>query len=154
RGRPGALVGGAAFIVPGLVVILALAVLFLSTSPPLWVLGAGAGAGAAVPAVAVPAGAGPTRAGRPRPRPAGRWLCYLLAGAASAATLGPWLVLVLLGCGLIELTVQLTGRRRHDAKLPGVAIAPILGAGAIGSGVLLSVAWVAFKVGALSYGGG
>src|SRR5215468_9442952 len=53
RGRPGALVGGTAFIVPGLIVILALAVLFLGTSPPLWVLGAGAGAGAAVPAVAI-----------------------------------------------------------------------------------------------------
>jgi chromate transporter len=50
--------------------------------------------------------------------------------------------------------VQLTGRRRHDATLPGVAVAPVLAAGAIGSGVLLSVAWVAFKVGALSYGGG
>ena len=44
RGRPGALVGGAAFIVPGLIVILALAVLFVEQSPPLWVLGAGAGA--------------------------------------------------------------------------------------------------------------
>jgi len=35
RGRPGALAGGTAFIVPGLIVIVALAVLFLSTSPPL-----------------------------------------------------------------------------------------------------------------------
>jgi chromate transporter len=61
RGRLGALVGGAAFIVPGLIVILALAALFLSTSPPLWVLGAGAGA--AVPAVAIHAGAGLTGAG-------------------------------------------------------------------------------------------
>jgi chromate transporter len=154
RGRPGALVGGAAFIVPGLVVILALAVLFLSTSPPLWVLGAGAGAGAAVPAVAIHAGAGLTGASWQRRRQTVRWLCYLLAGAASAATLGPWLVLVLLGCGLIELTVQLTARRRHDGELAGVAVGPLLAAGALGSGVLLSVAWVAFKVGALSYGGG
>ena len=38
--------------------------------------------------------------------------------------------------------------------MPGIAVAPLLAAGAIGSGVLLSVAWVAFKVGALSYGGG
>ena len=52
-------VGGLAFIVPGLVVILALAALFLSGSPPLWVRGAGAGAGAAVAAVAVHAGLGP-----------------------------------------------------------------------------------------------
>jgi chromate transporter len=154
RGRAGALVGGAAFIVPGLIVILALAALFLSTSPPLWVLGAGAGAGAAVPAVAIHAGAGLTGASWHRRANTARWLCYLLAGAASAATLGPWLVLVLLGCGLVEFTVQVTVSRRGSAPLPGVAVAPILAAGAIGSGVLLSVAWVAFKVGALSYGGG
>ena len=153
RGRPGALVGGAAFIIPGLVVILALAALFLSSSPPLWVLGAGAGAGAAVPAVAIHAGAGLTSASWQRRKNTVRWLFYLLAGAASAATLGPWLVVVLLGCGLIELTAQLTGRRHADARLPGIA-APALAAGALGSGVLLSVAWVAFKVGALSYGGG
>jgi chromate transporter len=154
RGRPGALAGGAAFIVPGLIVILALAALFLSTSPPLWVLGAGAGAGAAVPAVAIHAGAGLTGASWQRRRQTVRWLCYLIAGAASAATLGPWLVLVLLGCGLIELTVQLTAQRRDRAQPPGIVAAPVLAAGAIGGGVLLSVAWVAFKVGALSYGGG
>src|SRR5690242_21965305 len=56
RGRLGALVGGAAFIVPGLIVILALAVLFLRGDPPTWVKAAGAGAGAAVAAVAVQAG--------------------------------------------------------------------------------------------------
>ena len=154
RGRLGALVGGVAFIVPGLIIILALAALFLSTSPPLWVLGAGAGAGAAVPAVAIHAGAGLTGASWRRRRNTARWLLYLLAGAASAATLGPWLVLVLLGCGLIELTVQVTASGRDSAKLPGIAVAPILSAAALGSGVLLSVAWVAFKVGALSYGGG
>ena len=32
--------------------------------------------------------------------------------------------------------------------------APVLATGAVGVGVLTSVAWVAFKVGALSYGGG
>ena len=152
RGRPGALVGGIAFIVPGLIVILALAALFLSTSPPRWVLGAGAGAGAAVPAVAIQAGAGLTGASWQRRRNTARWLAWLLAGAASAATVGPWLVLVLLGCGLTELGIELA--RRPGAPLPGVAGAPILAAGALGSGVLLSVAWVAFKVGALSYGGG
>ena len=83
-----------------------------------------------------------------------RWLVYLLAGIAAAATLGPWLVLVLLGCGLIELTCQFGARHRDDGKLTGIAVVPLLAAGAIGSGVLLSVAWVAFKVGALSYGGG
>src|SRR5262249_59480935 len=68
RGWAGALAGGIAFIAPGLVVILALAALFLSTSPPLWVLGAGGGAGGAGPPGALPAGAGRTRASRARRR--------------------------------------------------------------------------------------
>jgi chromate transporter len=154
RGRPGALAGGAAFIIPGLIVILALAALFLATSPPLWVLGAGAGAGAAVPAVAVQAATSLTGASWQRRKNGVRWTCYLIAGAAAAATLGPWLVLVLLGCGLAELTVQLAAGGRADVRMQGLAAAPLLAAGAISGGVLLSVAWVAFKVGALSYGGG
>jgi chromate transporter len=158
RGRPGAAAGGAAFILPGLIVILALAALFLGTSPPLWVLGAGAGAGAAVPAVAIQAGTSLTGPSWQRRRNSTRWLCYLIGGAAAAATLGPWLVLVLLGCGAIELAVQLGAWPRHGGTARGAAAhgtaAPVLAAGAIGSGALLSVAWVAFKVGALSYGGG
>ena len=154
RGRRGALVGGAAFIVPGLIVILALAALFLGTSPQLWVLGAGAGAGAAVPAVAIQAGTSLTGASWQRRKNSTRWLCYLIAGAAAAATLGPWLVLVLLGCGVIELALQLDVGRRQGGAMPGVAATPMLAVGALGAGVLLSVAWVAFKVGALSYGGG
>jgi chromate transporter len=147
-GRPAALVGGAAFIVPGLVAILALAVLFLSGSPPLWVRGAGAGAGAAVAAVAVQAGWGLVPASWQRAARASRrrWAFYVAAGAAAAATLGPWLVLVLLASGAIELTAQ---------RRPAVAatMAPYAAA-LLGSGGLLSLAWVAFKVGALSYGGG
>jgi chromate transporter len=154
RGRPGALAGGAAFIIPGLIVILALAALFLGTSPPLWVLGAGAGAGAAVPAVAIQAAASLTGASWQRRKNATRWTCWLIAGAAAAAILGPWLVLVLLGCGLIELTTQLRVRHHGNGQAHGLTTAPLLAAGAVTSGVLLSVAWVAFKVGALSYGGG
>ena len=157
RGRLGALAGGAAFIVPGLILILALSVLFLAGTPPRWVRGAGAGAGAAVAAVAVQAAwsllvpswkraAG--QAGRSRRV---RWGLYLVAGGASAATIGPWLVLVLLGCGAIELAAQHAGQ---DARAHGILAAPLLASGALASGVLLSVAWVAFKVGALSYGGG
>src|SRR3954454_794053 len=55
RGTAGALIGGACFIVPGGVVILALAVAFLAAHPPGWISGAALGAGAAVPAVAVAA---------------------------------------------------------------------------------------------------
>jgi chromate transporter len=147
-GRPAALVGGAAFIVPGLVVILALAVLFLSGSPPLWVRGAGAGAGAAVAAIAVHAGWSLVPASWQRAATASRrrWAVYFAAGAAAAATLGPWLVLVLLASGAIELAAQ----RRPAVTATIVPYAVAL----VGSGGLLSLAWVAFKVGALSYGGG
>jgi chromate transporter len=143
RGRVGALVGGLAFIVPGLVLILALAALFLAGSPPDWVRGAGAGAGAAVAAVAVHAGWSLVPGSWGRAAHRARWLLYAAAGGAAAATVGPWIVVVLLGCGAVELAV----RRMTSAAL---VIAPVT----IATGGLLSLAWVAFKVGALSYGGG
>jgi chromate transporter len=152
RGAAGALVGGVCFIVPGLVLILALAILFLAGSPPNWVQGAGAGAGAAVAAVAVQAGASLLPASWRRTGGRLRWGAYLAAGGVSAATLGPWLVLVLVGCGLVELAVQRL-RLGGDGVL-GVAPFPLLAAAAGASGGLLALAWVAFKVGALSYGGG
>jgi chromate transporter len=141
RGRLGALVGGLAFILPGLVLILALAALFLG-SPPDWVRGAGAGAGSAVAAVAVHAGWGLVPASFRRASSV-RWAIYAVAGGLAAASVGPWLVVVLLACGGIELTV-----RRGGAL--AVVLAPLATAG----GGLLGVAWVALKVGALSYGGG
>jgi len=156
RGRPGALIGGAAFILPGLIVILALAALFLEGSPPAWVLGAGAGAGAAIAAVAVQAGWSLTPASWRRAREHGsawRWLAYLAAGGAAAATIGPWLVLVLLGCGVTEAAIR-RPRWRVPTGPHGFLAAPLAAGGAIGGGVLLSVAWLAFKVGALSFGGG
>jgi chromate transporter len=160
RGRAGALIGGAAFIVPGLIVILALAVLFVAGSPPLWVLGAGAGAGAAVPAVAVQAGWSLLVPSWRSRASAVRWAAYLAAGLASAATIGPWLVLVLIGCGAIELLSRygprLGGSGAGDGggtRLHGFLAVPALVIAA-GGGVLASVAWVAFKVGGLSFGGG
>ena len=120
RGRIGALVGGGAFIIPGLIIILALSVLFVASSPPLWVLGAGAGAGAAVPAVAVQAGWSLLRPSW-RNRASGvRWWAYLAAGLAAAATIGAWLVLVLVGCGVIELVARygpdLSGRAARGGR--------------------------------------
>jgi chromate transporter len=199
RGRVGALAGGLAFILPGLACILALSALFLAGTPPLWVRGAGAGAGAAVAAVAVQAGwtllrpswARTDKAGRARQV---RWAAYLLAGGAAAATIGPWLVLVLLGCGLAELAGarvrdgtarpagkavadgaaagkaaagkaapgatpeatpgEATGKTRGIAVLPGLLAGAGRVAGAAAGAGLAGVAWVAFKVGALSFGGG
>lgn len=151
RGRPGAVVGGLAFILPGLVLILALAALFLAGSPPRWVLGAGAGAGSAVAAVAVHAGVSllPASWGRATRR-RGRWLLYVAAGALSSATVGPWLVLVLLACGLAELALE----RRGGARASSVAPLPALLMMAAATGGLAALAWTALKVGALSYGGG
>ena len=241
RGTAGALVGGLCFIVPGLVVILALAVLFLAARPPGWVSGAALGAGAAVPAVAVAAAvalvpaswrragqppasardtgrsppesaghaglpppesagdASPSRPGardadapRASPRDAGaptdahdadvrtpgqhdaqrarlahgRWGGYLVAGAASGALVGPWLVLMLIACGLLEVAVQ-TRRARpqpparpepparpQGPERPAGALLLAVHTGVLAAGGLAAVAWVAFKVGALSYGGG
>ena len=151
RGISGALVGGAGFIVPGLVLILALAALFLAASPPAWVLGAGAGSGAAVAAVALQAAAGLAPASWRRAAARPRWVLYALAGAISAATVGAWLVLVLAGCGAVEVALR---RTRSGAGVTGVHAWPLLAAAGATSGGLLALAWVAFKVGALSYGGG
>jgi chromate transporter len=157
RGAAGAIVGGVCFIAPGMVLILALSALFLATHPPLWVLGAAAGAGAAVPGVALHAAWGLTpsswrRAG-PRRTEQVRWVAYAVAGAVSAATIGPFLVLVLVGCGLLEVSIRMppTGW-----SLPGSvgALIPSTVIHVVTIGGLGALAWVAFKVGALSYGGG
>jgi chromate transporter len=152
RGVPGALVGGVSFIVPGLVLILALAALFLAGSPPAWVLGAGAGSGAAVAAVAVQAAASLAPASWRRAAARPRWVLYALAGATSAATVGAWLVLVLLSCGALELALRRI--RSAGTGVTGVHAWPLLATAGAAGGGLLALAWVAFKVGALSYGGG
>ena len=150
-GPAGAVAGGVAFIAPGLVLILGLAALFLATAPPTWVLGAGAGAGAAVAAVAVRAGAELVRPSVSRATARGRWALYALLGATAAATLGPWLVLVLLACGLTEVVIATFGR----TGTLGTHLWPFLAATATpAGGGVLALVWMACKVGALSYGGG
>ncbi|GAB2581366.1 chromate transporter [Paractinoplanes abujensis] len=144
RGRAGAVVGGLAFILPGLLAILILAMLFLG-NPPLWVEAAGAGAGAAVAAVAVQAGWSLLGPGWHRAPSRRRWLVYLLLGAAGAATIGPWLVLLLIACGVAEAVFQ-----RMPVTRPPLSALPLIAS----AGLAGSVAWVALKVGALSYGGG
>jgi chromate transporter len=184
-GPAGALVGGVCFIVPGLIVILGLAQLFLAGHPPLWVAGAAAGAGSAVPAVAIAAAVGlipaswqraapttdgaggvPGRSssvlGEPRPGdvavgsrwPRLRWVGYLLAGGVAAGLAGPFLVLVLAACGLIELAMRASGRAARAGRGGIAGLLPLALAAPAATGGLLAVAWVAFKVGALSYGGG
>ncbi len=153
RGTIGAILGGLCFIVPGLVLILGLSAVFLAHHPADWVLGAAAGAGAAVPAVAVNAASSLVpnswrRMGSGRAQRI-RWACYALMGGAAASTVGPYLVLVLLACGLTEV-----GIRRSMSSGSGLSIVSAIGAHAAALGGLGALAWVAFKVGALSYGGG
>jgi len=151
RGARGALAGGISFILPGVVLILALSVLFLSGSPPAWVRGAGAGAGAAVAAVAVRAGlevAAPMWR-RMSARRRRRGLVYALAGAVAASLAGPWLVLVLLACGFAELA------REHPAStLLSLQLAAVRSAVRPAPAGLGALAWTSLKVGALAFGGG
>ena len=182
RGNRGALLGGLCFVVPGLVLILALSTLFLAGSPPTWVRGAGMGAGAAVAAVAIRAGLGVAAPifARARGRLRVRVSAYALAGGAAAATVGPQLVLVLLACGAAELAwrratrgeigvhawLLLAGRLLTRSQTPGSHPAGPhssgLAASLLGRAALLAtdpggtgaLAWTALKVGALAFGGG
>ncbi len=153
RGAAGAVLGGVCFIVPGLVLILFLSAVFLARHPADWILGAAAGAGAAVPAVALNAAGGLVpaswkRIGSERAQRV-RWVAYALLGGVAAAAIGPYLVLVLLACGVAEIVV----RRAASSSAAGLVFARLAGhAAPLGS--FAALAWVAFKVGALSYGGG
>lgn len=133
-GLRGAVGGGLAFVLPGLVLLLALAAATLGADPPAWVAGAAAAAGAAVIALILRVGGDLGRAslaGR-----GARAVAYLAAGAATTILAGPLVVLALLGCGVVELV----WRRGMPPVVPVVA--------------LPALAWLAVKVGALSYGGG
>jgi chromate transporter len=156
RGTMGGVLGGVCFILPGLAIILALSSVFLAPHPAAWVLGAAAGAGAAVPAVALNAAwqlvpssrarAGPTKSARMR------WITYALVGGAAAAAIGPYLVLVLLLCGVVEIAVRRPARPGPNRSFNMVMPAAIVHVGLIGG--IGALTWVALKVGALSYGGG
>jgi chromate transporter len=73
-----------------------------------------------------------------------------LLGAAAAALIGPYLVLVLLGSGALELGFRGAGSVRLRSQM----WLPALPAAAVSVGGVGALAWVALKVGALSFGGG
>lgn len=158
RGWIGGVIGGVCFIIPGLILIVLLAALFLEANPPLWVLAAAAGAGAAVPAIAISAGTGLIagswkRAGAQRSARL-RWLIYLTVGIAAGATVGPYLVLVLIVLGVVEIAFRRDWRGASPPPTASIlAPLPFL-VPLAGFGGLLALGWVALKVGALSYGGG
>jgi chromate transporter len=153
RRAGGAIIGGLCFICPGLALITALSAVFLAQHPPLWILGAAAGAGAGVPAVALLAAwrlVGPSRERLGEGRaPRARWVLYGALGALCAALAGSFVVVALLGCGLIEVVV-----RRERPPSRSHALVPMALAHAVGVAGLGALAWEALKVGALSYGGG
>ena len=149
RGVRGALLGGLCFIAPGLVLIIALAALFLAKHPMNWVLGAAGGAGAGVAVVALNAAYQlvPGSWQRFTSTQRARWFVYAILGVLCTNFLPAFVVLVLLACGLFEVML-----RASDQRLG--LIGPLaLGHGAALTG-LGAVCWVALKVGALSYGGG
>jgi chromate transporter len=152
-GLPGAFAGGLAFILPGLAMVLAIASVALAERPPAWVRGIGAGAAAAVVAVVVRAGIALARsslAGR-RGGALARALLYLAAGAAVTVAVGAAVVLAILAAGALELA----WRRRPLAGAAAVHAWPLAAALAVtGASALPGLAWTAFKVGALAYGGG
>jgi chromate transporter len=73
---------------------------------------------------------------------------YATAGAVVAATSGTLVVVALLACGACELVLRRAVSGPANASFLPV---PLLAAAAGGT---LSLVWTAFKVGALSYGGG
>ena len=76
-------------------------------------------------------------------------MLYALLGGVASATVGPFLVLVLILCGVVEITVRReSGKGTHSALFPAL-VSHVGALGGIGA-----LAWVALKVGALSYGGG
>ena len=143
-GLPGALVGGLGFIVPGLLLTMAIAALVLGNQPPEWLLGIGAGAGAAVIAVVVHAGIVLGRSSL-RGRRDVRGPAYLVAGLAATVLAGPYVVVVLLAAGLLELAWRWRATTAAAHAWPLVIT---------GAAALPGLAWMAAKVGALSYGGG
>ena len=145
-GTAGMLVGGLAFILPGLVIMLAIAAVALSDEPPLWIRALGAGAVAAVVAVVVQAGLALGRSSLEAHQGAARWraLVYGVLGAAATVAVGPGVVLVLIACGLAELAW-----RRGGGALSVSPLALVLAVATVPA-----LAWTALKVGALSYGGG
>jgi chromate transporter len=137
----GAIVGGLAFILPGFVLIVALASLFLEQGRNEAVRGASAGAAAAVVVVVALAGIGFARGFAD----VHGWLllrsvAYALAAGLATVFFGPWVLAVLLGSGIVEVAMRL----RSPAVL----------AWAGSTAKLPALVWTAFKVGGLSFGGG
>ncbi len=140
-GVRGAILGGLAFIVPGFVLIVLLAELFLAHGRNDAVRGASAGVAAAVVVVIVVAGIGFARGfADVHGALLLRSVLYAVAGAAATVSLGPWVLAILLGSGIVEVALRL----RKPAALVWLG----------STAKIPALIWTAFKVGGLSFGGG
>ena len=153
RKTVGALVAGWCFIFPGLALIIAASAIIFASGAPGWVLGAALGAGAIVPIIAIRAGLDLIVPSFKRSKGLYgarlRWTVWVMVGFVAVITLGGFVVVALLGCGLLELVLEQWRRRRMPSSLS--TILPVAGLGLAGLGPLV---WTAIKVGALSFGGG
>ena len=141
-GPVGGVVGGLAFILPGFVLIVALSALFLNHPESSALRGAAAGAVSAAVTVIAAAGIGFARGiGARHGFALARAVAYALAAGLVTVLSGPWVLAVLLGAGLIELALRLRAPSAAAAVAAAHASAP-------------GLVWLAFKVGALSFGGG
>jgi chromate transporter len=78
-------------------------------------------------------------------------MLYALAGAVASSVIGVYLVAVIAAAGLLEVRARSVARSSPDVPHPGwFAALP----GAVATGGLGALVWVALKVGMLSYGGG
>jgi chromate transporter len=82
-----------------------------------------------------------------------RWAAYALAGGAAAALFGPWLVVVIIACGALEVMIRTTPTRGETSGSRRAGMGMLAGH-AVSVGGLGALAWEALKVGALSFGGG
>lgn len=154
-GQWAALIGGLLFILPGLAMIIVLAAISLASAPADWLRGVGAGAGAAVIGVVLRVGWDLSRSSLAPHEGVRRWraFAYLAVGAISVIAAGPFVVLALIGCGLVELIIRRAQAPRLSSFSAPAALALLVGA-ATSLSTQTQLAWTALKVGALSYGGG
>ncbi len=144
RGVPGLFAAAALFITPAVAMVLLLSWLVLGEGHPEWLNAAALGAAAVVPAVALRAGVDIARGYRIGELPHARqWRLglYGVAGIVVCLTAASALPFAMILAGLCELVV----RREMSARPAGW-----LGLGSTKT----ALAWMALKVGALSFGGG
>jgi chromate transporter len=145
----GLLVAGALFITPAVILVIVASHFVLSTSRPLYLLAAALGAGAVVPAIALRAATDLTRGYQISKMTRSRQVrvgLYGSLGIVSCLFATAWLPVAMIAVGVVELTVQ---RPRHGSYS---ATSLTLASKAVP--LKAALAWMAFKIGALSFGGG